>query len=149
MKTSARNQWTGRVLTVHLGAVTAEVLVALDGGTEVVAALSMESQKRLDLRSGLEVLVWVKASGVVLALDVEGYAISARNQIPGEVVEIRDGALSCEVILALSGAETLTAVITQESRETLGLAPGVRVMGLFAAGSVMLAVPEGTSPGLA
>lgn len=139
MRTSARNQWAGKVVSVHLGAVTAEVQVALDGGTEVVATMTLDSAQRLGLQSGRDVQVWVKASMVVLALDFDGYLISARNQCLGQVVEIRSGLVTTEVTLQLSQGDTVTSVMTRESAETLGLVVGQSAMALFTTGAVMVA----------
>ena len=113
--------------------------MALDGGTEIVATVTVDSAKRLNLISGREVLVWVKAPMVILALDFEGYAISARNQLQGEIVEIKAGPVTADVTLKLPGGETVTSAITRESYETLGLSQGQTAIALFKSGSVMLA----------
>ena len=49
MKISARNQLAGTVKTVTEGAVMAEVVVEVDGGHEVVAAITAESARSLGL----------------------------------------------------------------------------------------------------
>lgn len=139
MKSSARNQWVGQVITIQFGAVTAEVLVALRGGAEIVATMTVDSARRLRLESGKEVLVLVKASMVILALDFEGYAISARNQLAGEITAIQWGQVTAEVTIRLSSGDQVTASITRESCQTLGLQLGQSAIALFKAGSVMLA----------
>ena len=139
MKSSARNQWTGKVVSVHLGAVTAEILVSLSGGSEVVASITVGSAKRLALENGKDVLVLVKAPMVILALDFEGYAISARNQLSGQIKEIKSGPVTADVTLRLSGGDSVTASITRESCQTLGLTVGKSAIALFKSGSVVLA----------
>ena len=52
MKISARNQLPGAVKSVTQGAVMAEVVVTVDGGHEIVAAITAESARRLDLATG-------------------------------------------------------------------------------------------------
>ena len=49
---------------------------------------------------------------------------SARNHFSGKVVRIRKGAVNDEVELMISGGVRLTAIITRESTETLGLKRG-------------------------
>ncbi len=49
MKISARNQLPGTVTSVTEGAVMAEVVVAIDGGHEIVSAITAESVRRLGL----------------------------------------------------------------------------------------------------
>lgn len=139
MNSSARNQWTGKVVSVHFGAVTAEILVCLNGGAEIVASTTMSSARRLGLESGQAVLVLMKASMVILALDFEGYALSARNQLAGDIIEIKLGDITADVTLKLEGGDLVTASITRESFQTLGLAVGQSALALFKSGSVVLA----------
>ncbi|MEO7913003.1 MAG: TOBE domain-containing protein [Roseiflexaceae bacterium] len=67
MQLSARNQLPGTVLTVKEGAVMAEVVVKLDGGPEVVSAITVGSVQGLKLAPGSKVTVVVKATEVMLA----------------------------------------------------------------------------------
>jgi len=64
--------------------------------------------------------------------------ISARNVFLGKVNEVRKGAVSTEVTIALSGGETLCSVITNESARVLGLKPGIEAYAFFKASSVIL-----------
>ena len=67
MQLSARNQLPGTVKAVKEGAVMAEVLVTLDGGADVVSAITVDSVHRLKLAVGSKVTVIVKATEVMLA----------------------------------------------------------------------------------
>ena len=69
MKISARNVLKGKVKKVILGAVNAEVIVELAGGTEFVSVITMESVESLGLAVGKEVYTVVKASNVMIAID--------------------------------------------------------------------------------
>ena len=66
MEISARNQLPGRVKSVTLGSVMAEVVVDV-AGHEVVSAITRGSAEALDLAEGVEVTVIVKATEVMLA----------------------------------------------------------------------------------
>jgi molybdate transport system regulatory protein len=142
VKSTARNQWPGKVVSVLLGAVTAEIVVALDGGTEVVASVTVDSAKRMGLESGREVLVLVKAHMVILALDFDGYVISARNQLAGVISDIKTGPVTADVTLSFPNGDTVTAAITTESLQTLGLSVGQNAIALFKSGSVVLAAKK-------
>lgn len=139
MRSTARNQWPGRVVSVFLGAVTAEIVISLHRGTEIVAAVTVDSAKRMGLESGQEVLVLVKAHMVILALDFDDYVISARNQLSGRISDIKLGPVTADVTLDLPGGDAVTAAITSESCKTLGLAVGQDAIALFKSGSVVLA----------
>ena len=69
MQLSARNQLLGTVTVVKEGAVMAEVSVKLDGGPEVVSAITVASVHRLKLAAGSKVTVVIKATEVMLATD--------------------------------------------------------------------------------
>jgi molybdopterin-binding protein len=69
MKISARNQLPGAVTSVTQGTVMAEVVVTVDGGHEIVAAITAESARRLDLATGKRVVVVIKSTEVMLAVD--------------------------------------------------------------------------------
>jgi len=64
--------------------------------------------------------------------------VSARNMFLGKVAEVRKGAVSMEVTLALKGGETLCAVVTNESARGLGLKAGVEAYAFFKASAVIL-----------
>jgi len=69
MKISARNQLPGTVASVTEGAVMSEVVVAVDGGHEIVSAITAESARRLGLAEGRRVIAIIKSTEVILAVD--------------------------------------------------------------------------------
>jgi molybdate transport system regulatory protein len=69
MKISARNQLAGTVKSVTEGAVMSEVVVALDGGQEVVAAITAESARSLGLAPGAKVVAIIKSTEVMVAVE--------------------------------------------------------------------------------
>jgi tRNA-Thr(GGU) m(6)t(6)A37 methyltransferase TsaA len=68
VKLSARNQLTGTVTSVELGAVMAEVTVDVDG-QQIVSAITRASAERLGLAQGQPVTVFIKATEVLLGVD--------------------------------------------------------------------------------
>ena len=64
--------------------------------------------------------------------------VSARNQLAGRVVKIHKGAVNSEVVLRLKGDDTVTAIITNDSIDTLDLRIDTEAYALFKAGAVML-----------
>jgi len=65
--------------------------------------------------------------------------LSARNQLKGSVVEVKKGATTAHVRIDIGG-QILTAAITNESADELGLAPGKTAYAVIKASSVMVAV---------
>ena len=66
--TSARNHFSGKVQSVQLGEIEAEVLVTLDEGTTVCAVITSQSARVLKLEPGKPVSVLFKAFAVVLGM---------------------------------------------------------------------------------
>ena len=66
--------------------------------------------------------------------------MSTRNQLAGTVSEVEHGGVMSTVKVTLSGGDTITAAITREAAEDLGLAPGVAVTVLVKSTEVMLGV---------
>ena len=69
MQISARNVLSGRVKSVTYGVVSAEVVVELSGGEEIVSVITKRSAEELGLSEGKEVFVVVKATSVMIALE--------------------------------------------------------------------------------
>ncbi|MDD2761317.1 MAG: TOBE domain-containing protein [Methylomonas sp.] len=140
MKASARNQFTGTVKDVIVGAVNAEVHIALKGGEIIAATVTKESVDELGIKSGMEVIAMVKAPQVIIVTDFGGYKLSARNQLPGTITAVKPGAVNSEIDIELKGGDKLAATITNDSVETLGLSKGQAATAVFKAGAVILAV---------
>jgi molybdopterin-binding protein len=66
MELSTRNQLRGKVKSVTKGSVMAEVVVALDGGQELVSVITKSSVERLGLKAGDPVTALVKATEVMI-----------------------------------------------------------------------------------
>lgn len=142
MLTSARNQFRGKVIGIKAGAVNDEVAIKLPGGTELTAVITCTSTKNLGLAPGKDVIALIKAPWVILATNLEGIKLSARNQLKGTVTEVKPGAVNTEVIVKLAGGEELAAIITNESSETLQLAAGKPVTAIVKASHMILGVAE-------
>ncbi|HLO77295.1 MAG TPA: TOBE domain-containing protein [Magnetospirillum sp.] len=140
MKTSARNAFRCTVTEVRPGAVNAEVILRLSDDVSLTAVITGESVRDLDVAVGREVMALVKSSFVLLAPAGQKLAISARNRVPGTVARREDGPVSSEFTLDIGGGKTITAVVTRDSAEELGLEQGAAAIALFKASHVILAV---------
>jgi molybdate transport system regulatory protein len=141
MKISARNQFRGTVVSVTEGAVNAEVTVALPGGQEIVAVVTKESVKSLNLRPGAEAVALFKASSVLVMTEDAGVRLSARNSLAGKVTTLDKGPIHAEVTIALPAGEEVHATITHKACDALGLAEGVAATAVIKAPLVILGVP--------
>ncbi len=69
MKLSARNTIKGTIKQVILGPVSAEVLLRVAPGIDIVAVISTSSAKALKLKKGKKAYAVIKASSVMVAID--------------------------------------------------------------------------------
>jgi len=69
--------------------------------------------------------------------------VSARNQFKGTVSEVRPGSVYTEVLIRLKGGDTIVAMITKESAETLAIATGKEVIAMIKAPHVIIVTDFG------
>jgi molybdopterin-binding protein len=69
MRISARNQIKGTILEVTKGATTSHIRVDIGGGQVVTSSITNEAVDDLALKVGGKVIVVVKASDVMIAVD--------------------------------------------------------------------------------
>lgn len=141
MKTSARNQFIGRISAIRTGAVNDEVHLALPGGQTLVATITRDSVDQLGLKEGSEAFALVKASSIMLVTDTAGARFSARNCLAGTVSRVHPGAVNTEIVLDVGAGNSIAAIITRESASRLGLEEGSAATALFKASSVIVGVP--------
>lgn len=138
MLSSARNQLAGRVVEIQTGAVNDQVTMELSGGGRLVATITRESTRLLQLKRGTPLTALIKAPWIMLAAAGGTLACSAANRLEGLVRGIKRGAINAEVVLELPGGQTLAAIVTEDSIDALGLRRGQPAIALFNASSVIL-----------
>ncbi|MFC9062756.1 molybdopterin-binding protein, partial [Streptomyces sp. NPDC057074] len=96
-----------------------------------------DSADDLELTAGTAVRALVRSTEVALATGrVEG--LSIRNRLPGTVTALTAGGAMASVGIAVEGG-ALTAVVTREAAEDLGLSVGAPVVALIKSTEVSLA----------
>lgn len=141
MRTSARNQFQGRVTGITPGAVNDEIELEVLGGLKIVAVITRESTEALALEIGSPAFALIDSSSVIVVTDDGGARFSARNRIGGRVGSVRRGAVNSDVEIRLPGGGTVSATVTNRSCDELGLAEGVGASAIFKASSVIVGVP--------
>jgi molybdopterin-binding protein len=69
MALSARNQFPGKIVSIKLGAVMAEVVIDIGGGHQIVSLISVSSARRLKLKKGRPAVAVIKATEVIISSD--------------------------------------------------------------------------------
>lgn len=141
LRTSARNQFLGRVVAVTARPVDAEVQIALPGGQRIVAGITNESVEILGLRPGRNVWALVKAVAVTISPAAPEQA-PATNVLCGTVQRITRSDGPAEVVVALDGGVTVRGVIDASELEPLGIAEQAPACALFPSASVIIGVDD-------
>lgn len=139
MRLSARNQIVGKITAINEGAVNA--IVTLDAnGITITGTISMAAVQELGLAVGKEAIAVIKATEVMIGL--EKVRLSARNQFPGKITAIREGAVNAIVTMSVAGGNTITATISMAAVKDLELTVGGDAVAVIKATSVMFGVND-------
>jgi molybdate transport system regulatory protein len=123
VKTSARNQFAGKITAVREGAVNADVVLGLDDGMEIVANITSGAVRDLNLQPGRGAVALIKANFVTIS-SAPNEHISARNKFRGLVTRVLIGWVNSEIRLELAGTRAMTAIVSNEELGELRIAEG-------------------------
>ncbi len=140
MKVSARNVFSGTIEKITKGAVNAEVILLISGGTRITSNITNGAVDNLSLKEGLNAYAIIKSSSIIIGTDLDGSKISARNIMTGKISKIIEGPVSSEIDVAVTGGNVISATITHGSSEKLALKEGERVSAIFKASSVIIGI---------
>ncbi|OAE07773.1 molybdenum-dependent transcriptional regulator [Pantoea sp. OXWO6B1] len=136
LQTSARNQLFGTVTDNDAQHVVQHLTILLsDGLTRLKVALTERSAERLQLKSGKEVLVLIKAPWISLHTQ----PTQAENQLAATISAIERGEQVSEVLMRLPGGETLCATLDNSEIERRQWQPGNAVIASFSASHAIVA----------
>jgi molybdate transport system regulatory protein len=140
LRTSARNQFTGRITAVTARTVDAEIQMAIQGGERIVAGITNESVELLGLRPGRGIWALVKAVAVDIEPPSRQPAAAGTNRLCGPVQRIIRGDGPVEVVIALAAGVTVRGVTSLDKLDAMGIAEGGTACAVFAASSVIVGV---------
>lgn len=136
LQTSARNQLFGTVMARDHQQVQQHIDVLLtDGITPLRVAITERSAERLQLDSGKEVLVLIKAPWIQVSREAAG----SDNQLPVHISAIEPGDQVSEVLMALPSGETLCATLSNTQVQQQNLQVGDSITASFNAEHAIIA----------
>ena len=138
IKTSATNQLFGTIVAIEIGAVNAEVVVRLKGGEQIFAAISLADLTQLNLAVDSDVILLINDPEIIMITDPELYQYSSRNCLVGKVMRIQTDDIDAELVIQLPSGDSLVAMITQASAETMNLKLDSLVYALFKSNSIII-----------
>jgi len=135
MKTSARNELTGKVVEIKSGEVMTEVKIDIDGSIAISAIITNEGKEALGVSNGATMTALIKSSTIILSKDE--LKATARNNIKCTVAEVLKGQINSEIKLSIA-TQTLCAIITNDAADDLAIKAGDDAYAIFKASSVIL-----------
>ncbi|QCD51902.1 TOBE domain-containing protein [Campylobacter sp. RM16192] len=139
MNLSARNQLSCEIIKIKTGAVNSDIIAKLSNGEILHAAVTVESEKNLNLKVGKKVVFIFKAPSVMLAKD-ENLNISVANQLKGKVIEAKIGSVSAEIVLEINNHQTITAIITKDSAMEMKIGVGDELTAVIKSSQIIIGV---------
>lgn len=108
-----------------------------DYGKEMLKIYSVLETKHKQFLESLNEILGEKNTNLKTLRRI-GMQLSARNQISGEITQIKRGAVNSEVFLKTKSQNIITATITSDSIENLGLNIGMDAVAIFKANAVLV-----------
>jgi molybdate transport system regulatory protein len=137
MKTSARNQFIGGIVSLTDIGGTIDVRLQLGGGDEIVANITPESAENMALAPGSEVYALIKAPWVSIAARAQK-PTTRRNVLRGAIGELHEGTVSTRLSITTEGGRTLIASMPQATVAERELQTGQPGWASFDTESVIL-----------
>ncbi|MBH3339586.1 TOBE domain-containing protein [Pseudomonas mendocina] len=138
LRTSARNQLTGRVQAIHAHGHNDLIDIELPGGGYLQALITHDSTENLQLSEGSSVVALIKAGWLELQ-PLKQPVDPERNALEGHIERILPGSDGpSEVRVSLANGQTLCASVEPEQLARLGVVAGDPVRAQFAASQVLL-----------
>lgn len=138
MHLSARNQLNCEISQIISGAVNTQVVARLSSGSELVANITKESESQLNLSVAKRVIFIFKAPAVMISKDENDLKLSARNQLEGEIISVKIGAVNAQITLKISSDQTITSIITKESAISMRLGVGDVVRAIVKSNDIII-----------
>ena len=137
-KTSARNTFFCKIMHIRKGDIQAEIEMMTLGGYSLFAVITNESLRRLQLEPGSFIMAEIKAPWLILSKGDTEPESSAENRLKGTVSMVIRGKITTEYIVSLPDGTELCSLVTEESRQRLGLEEGDTAWVLFNSFSIIL-----------
>ena len=137
-KTSARNNFYGKVTGILMGDIQTCVVMKTLEGNSIITVITNDSLERLGLSSGRLITAEVKAPLVILHGGEESPKCSAENRLRGVVTKITRGEVNTEYIVRISETTEICAVVSTTRSMPFELNIGDCAWALFNCSAMVL-----------
>ncbi len=139
LKTSARNQLFGKIISIQKNALIATVNISLGGKDIIVSQITMEGLDSLGLCKGDSIYALIKANWIDLKATPSGKVKkNPENYLAGEILSVNKTTEYSEYTLRLKGGNTLVVSVLKKERQGMDFKKGNLVIASFKASNVIL-----------
>lgn len=138
LKTSARNQFAGIVVSMLQGPVNDEVTMMVNGSLMLTASITHGSGRELGLEIGAKAFALVKASWIVL--EPLSDSSTGRNAFPVTAHTIVRGDARSEATLLTESGTELVVTLPNHQADAIGLQTGAQLLALIDPANVIVGV---------
>jgi molybdate transport system regulatory protein len=143
LRTSARNQFAGRVQALHRRGIVVDVMIEFGERRQLCAQVTSASVRTLGLRVGSAVLALLKAPAVGLeSAPAAGRRRDGRNRLAGTLVRCAAQQGLNEAVIGLGGGHQVVALVARDAMQGLGLEKGEPAVAVFDKTDVILVLLE-------
>lgn len=140
MRTSARNQFAGILVSITPGLVNDELSIMVNASQTLIASITHESCRELQLAVGAKVFALIKASSVVLLTSQANEAGNEKNAFLGTVHAITQRDHQSELMVLLESGLTLVTTKSRQAIEAIGLQVGSAVLAVIEPSNVIIGI---------
>lgn len=143
MRTSARNQFAGILVSITPGAVNDALGILVNGSQTLIASITHESCRELQLAVGAKVFALIKASAVILRLPDDAdadHAARLNNAFISTVHTIVPGEHQSELAVLLESGLTLVTTMPNQAIHAMGVQIGSVVLATIEPSNVIIGI---------
>jgi len=137
-KTSARNNFFGKISSIKKGDIQAKIEMITPSGDMVTTVITNDSLSRLGLKTGSLITAEVKAPWVILQKNDREPESSAENRFIGTITRINKGKITTEYVVRIADGTELCSIVTTENARLTGFKENDRVWAIFNSFAVVL-----------
>lgn len=140
MRTSARNQFAAMLVSITPGEVNDELGLLINESQLLVASITHESCRELQLAVGAKVFALIKASAVVVRLPQDHDATSVKNTFCGTVHTIVQSEYQSELCVLLESGLTLVTTMPHQDINAQPIQAGSAVVAIIDPSHVIIGI---------
>ena len=140
MKTSARNQFAGIIVSILQGPVNDEVTLMMNGSAMLVASITHGSCRELNLDIGAKVFALIKASSIALHAVDDPQLKGRRNALVGTAHTVTQGPTRSEVELLVDNGLNFVCTVPNDAVERLKINLSAKLVAVIDPTNIIISI---------